>query len=86
MPSVEAAGAAVVIESSVFLYPQGTGWEARVTLHGGQHWIRSAASTGELETVALEALSTHDRPPSPIWRVADERERDRILTSVPQES
>jgi hypothetical protein len=57
----------LVIESAVFLYHSGESWEARVTVHGGPHWARRAETLDELEEVALEALRTHARPPSPSW-------------------
>ncbi len=57
-----------LIERGVFLYPSGTGWEARVTLHGGPHWTRQAESVATLEDVALEALRASGTPPSQEWR------------------
>ena len=57
----------VVIGRGVFLYRGDAGWEARITPHGGPHWIKHAASIAELETVALEALATDQTPPSDGW-------------------
>lgn len=56
-----------VIEAPVFLYHSGESWEARVTPHGGPHWVRRAATLDELEELALEALGTRDVPPGPEW-------------------
>ena len=56
-----------VIWRGVFLYWGASGWEARITPHGGPHWIRYAASITELEAVALEALATDQTPPSDGW-------------------
>ena len=56
-----------VIERRVFLYWGETGWEARITPHGGPHWIKRAASIAELEAAALEALASDQTPPSDGW-------------------
>ncbi|MFY1824837.1 hypothetical protein ACN47A_02865 [Myxococcus fulvus] len=58
-------------DRSVYLHPFGNGWEARVTRHGGPHWVRRTATLNELESVAVEALGTSTVPPSPEWREAD---------------
>jgi hypothetical protein len=63
-----------VIEYTVFLYGVEERWEARVTQHGGPHWIRQAESLERLEEVALEALRSSARPPNDEWKVADEWE------------
>jgi hypothetical protein len=57
----------VVIGRCVFLYWGDAGWEARITPHGGPHWIKHAASIAALESVALEALATDQTPPSDGW-------------------
>jgi hypothetical protein len=64
------AGAFAVIERSVFLYSRENRWEARVTQHGGAHWIRVAETIARLEVLALEALQTEARPPTSAWRPA----------------
>jgi hypothetical protein len=59
-----------VLHSTVFLYHSKEGWEARVTRHGGDDWVRRVATLDELEAAALEALGareTHLRPPGPEW-------------------
>ena len=69
-PSDEPAPGAdgiAVIGRGVCLYWGDAGWEARVTTHGGPHWIKHAASIAELEAVALEALATDQTPPSDGW-------------------
>ena len=58
-----------VFEKSVFIYARGVHWIARVTQHGGPHWIREVDSIGQLEDVALEALRSQARPPSSEWKV-----------------
>jgi hypothetical protein len=55
-----------VIERTVFLY-WADAWEPRVTMHGGRHWSKRAATIEELESVALEALTTNERPPASDW-------------------
>lgn len=55
-----------MIERTVFLY-WADAWEARVTQHGGRHWIKRSATIEELESVALEALATDERPPTTDW-------------------
>lgn len=55
-----------VIERTVFLYWADV-WEARVTLHGGRHWIKRSATIEELESDALEALATDERPSATDW-------------------
>ena len=55
----------------VFLYASEEGWAARVTPHGGPHWIRTATSAAALEDFVFEALGTTARPPTAAWRLAD---------------
>lgn len=55
----------------VALYHSGTSWEARVTAHGGPHWIRRAESLDELEGFVDEALqATEGTCPNDQWGVA----------------
>ncbi|NTX05452.1 hypothetical protein HUA74_28160 [Myxococcus sp. CA051A] len=61
-------------ERRVALYASPRGWAARVTPHGGPHWIRGADTLDELEAIALEALGTSIVPPGPDWRIADDAE------------
>lgn len=56
-----------VVENGVFLYPTVSGWCGRITVHGGNDWVKHADTIDELELVALEALSGEGRPPSPGW-------------------
>jgi hypothetical protein len=58
-----------VVGRSVFIYARGSRWEARVTQHGGPHWIREADSIDRLEEIALEALRSPARPPTSDWKV-----------------
>ena len=58
-----------VIERSVFLYPRHDRWQARVTQHGGPHWIREVDTITRLEEVALEALQSGVCPPTTAWKV-----------------
>jgi hypothetical protein len=64
-----------VIGTSVLLYCTTQGWEARVTPHGGPHWVRHASSIPELEAAALEGLRAsetyfrRDVSPGPEWRI-----------------
>jgi hypothetical protein len=64
---VFAAAEEGVIEKSVFLYERNGSWIARVTSHGGSHWVRSAKTCAELEGPALEALRSPERPPARGW-------------------
>ena len=61
-----------VIESSVFVYRRGQHWEARVTQHGGPHWVRQVENLESLEEVAMEALRSKARPPTGEWTVEAE--------------
>jgi len=58
-----------VIERSVFIYARDQRWEARVTLHGGPHWIREVDSIAQLEEAVLEALRSDARPPTVRWKI-----------------
>ena len=58
-----------VVNRPVFLYGTARGWEARLTPHGGPHWIRPAATVAALEEIALEALRSTATPPSYAWHV-----------------
>ena len=59
------------VDRFVFLYASADGWAARVTPHGGPHWVRSAQSAAALEEFAVEALGTTAMPPSEAWQIAD---------------
>lgn len=57
----------------VALYHSGAAWEARVTPHGGPHWIRRAGSLDVLEGFVDEALRAAEGAcPSEHWCVAGE--------------
>lgn len=60
-------------ERAVMLYPFEGGWEARVTRHGGPHWVRRVGTLDAMESCALEALGTSAVPPGPAWHTADEQ-------------
>jgi hypothetical protein len=61
-----------VLGRIVYLYASREGWAARVTPHGGPHWIRTAQSAAALEEFAREALATKATPPNASWRVSDD--------------
>ena len=56
---------------SVFVYFLDDHWMARITAHGGPHWIRPCSDVSELRIAAVEALASTSTPPSAAWRVAD---------------
>ncbi|KYG08615.1 hypothetical protein BE21_22685 [Sorangium cellulosum] len=56
-----------VMENAVFLYATPDGWYARITQHGGPHWIRAAEDISALERIALEALRRSKTPPNSAW-------------------
>ncbi|WP_437631343.1 hypothetical protein [Sorangium sp. So ce854] len=56
-----------VMNKPVFLYATPDGWYARITQHGGPHWIRAAEDIYALERIALEALRRTKTPPSSAW-------------------
>jgi hypothetical protein len=58
-----------IIARTVLLYVVAGRFEARVTRHGGPHWIQSAASRAELEGLAVTALESTEIPPEG-WVVA----------------
>lgn len=53
---------------AVQLYWNGSHWEARLTPHGGPHWIKTAPTLDQLEEVALEALGANPRRPGAGWQ------------------
>lgn len=53
-----------VIDDAVFLYSIASGWQARITPHGGPHWIQNAATLDALFDVALAALQSNGSVPS----------------------
>jgi hypothetical protein len=53
-----------VMERTVFLYRVGDQWTARVTQHGGPHWIKRAKDLRELEAIAIDVLAEGRQPPS----------------------
>ena len=69
-------GEIAVIEKSVFIYARYGRWEARVTQHGGPHWIRQADTIPALQEVALEGLTSSVLPPTAAW------ERDWLAPSI----
>lgn len=56
-----------VMEKTVFLYATPDGWCARITQHGGPHWMRVVEDISALERIALEALRRTETPPSSAW-------------------
>lgn len=64
---VEATGIEGISERTVFLYWSDAGWEARITCHGGPHWVRRVASLVELEAVAIDVFATDRTPPTDGW-------------------
>lgn len=70
-PGAEGPAGTPVAERSVFLCHGDDGWMARVTPHGGPHWVRRVSNCSELEAIALQALATDARPRSDEW-VRDE--------------
>jgi|RhiMethySRZTD1v2_1073278.scaffolds.fasta_scaffold320956_2 hypothetical protein len=53
-----------VIERSVALYATEGRFEARVTQHGGPHWVKAADTPEELQALALDALEALEIPPA----------------------
>ncbi len=51
----------------VHLYVTALGLSARVTEHGGRHWIFQCATIRELRQAASSALETDEVPPSALW-------------------
>jgi hypothetical protein len=72
-PPAPAAGMVGVVERSVFISRKSDSWEVRVTPHGGPHWVRRAATAGDVEVIALEVLrATEPRwAPSALWNRED---------------
>ena len=58
-----------VIEQTVFIHRRGQRWEARVTQHGGPHWVREVDGLDQLAEAALEALRSKIRPPTSEWKI-----------------
>lgn len=56
-----------VLEGCVFLYRSEDGWCARVTQHGGRHWVKPVRDLLRLHDAALEALHATSSPPSEAW-------------------
>jgi hypothetical protein len=61
------AGELPVVERKVAVYPRGDRWEARVTRHGGPHWIRGADSSSELIETVRHVLAQEPFVPDPTW-------------------
>jgi hypothetical protein len=54
-------------DQMVFVYPRLGGWEARVTRHGGPHWIRQASTIEEIQEIALAVLAQDPFRPDSAW-------------------
>ncbi len=56
-----------IAEAIVFIYPSDSGWEMRITLHGGPHWTRKVTSLEDVERLTRSHLSNAVPPPGPGW-------------------
>lgn len=55
------------VDRPVHLYRSRDGWTARLTPHGGPHWIRVVDTAAELESIAVEAVRSPVVPPNERW-------------------
>lgn len=52
-----------ILARGVFLHPCETGWEAGVTWHGRNHWVKTVPDPAQLEAIVLNVLRGTDAPP-----------------------
>ncbi|NVB82021.1 MAG: hypothetical protein HOV81_26810 [Kofleriaceae bacterium] len=69
-------GIALPWDHAVQLYWKGSHWEARLTPHGGPHWIKTASTLDELAALGEEAIAScrwrrsRMTPPGIGWKAA----------------